>query len=114
MPAIVQNAEPGLDDGPVLVTVEYRVTSARARAFLDAMERYGRVRRRDGASRWGIFRDVEDPNRYIESFLVTSWAEHLRQHERLTRADSAIEQEVRSHAQDDPIIRHLIYAESGD
>jgi hypothetical protein len=45
---------------------------------------------------------------------VTSWAEHLRQHERLTRADSAIEQEVRSHAQEDPIVRHLIYAESGD
>jgi hypothetical protein len=50
----------------------------------------------------------------LESFLVTSWAEHLRQHERLTRADSAIEQEVRSHAQEDPIVRHLIHAEAGD
>ena len=50
----------------------------------------------------------------VESFLVTSWAEHLRQHERLTRADSAIEQEVRSHAQEDPIVRHLIYAEYGE
>jgi len=78
------------------------------------MERYGRVRRRDGASRWGIFRDVEQSDRYVESFLVTSWAERLRQHERLTRADSAIEQEVRSHAQEDPIVRHLIYDESGD
>jgi MFS family permease len=114
MPAIVQSAEPGLDEGPVLVTVEYRVTPARVNAFLDAMERFGRVRRRDGASRWGIFRDVEQPDRYVESFLVASWAEHLRQHERLTRADSAIEQEVRSHAQQDPIVHHLIYAESGD
>jgi len=51
---------------------------------------------------------------YNESFLVTSWPERLRQHERLTRADSAIEQEVRSHAQEDPIVRHLIYDESGD
>src|SRR5262249_20935790 len=104
MPAIVQNAEPGLDDGPVLVTVEYRVAQTEVHAFLGAMERYGRVRRRDGASRWGIFRDVEQPDRYIESFLVASWAEHLRQHERLTRADSAMEQEVRGHAQADPII----------
>jgi len=54
---------------------------------------------------------VEQPDRYIESFLVTSWAEHLRQHERLTRADSAIEQEVRRHVKEDPVIRHLIYAE---
>jgi MFS family permease len=112
MPTIVQNAEPGLDDGPVLVAVEYRVAPANARAFLEAIERYGVVRRRDGASRWGIYRDVEQPDRYIESFLVTSWAEHLRQHERLTRADSAIELEVRSHAQDAPIVRHLIYAEA--
>lgn len=112
MPAIVQDAEPDPDEGPVLVTVEYRVAPTSVRAFLDAMERYGRVRRRDGAFRWGIFRDVEQPGRYVESFLVTSWAEHLRQHERLTRADSAIEQEVRSRAQDDPIIRHLVYAQS--
>jgi len=114
MPAFGKNVEPGPDDGPVLVTVEYRVAPTNADAFLKAMEAFGRVRRRDGASQWGIFRDVEQPDRYIESFLVTSWAEHLRQHERLTRADSAIEQEVRSHAQDDPVIRHLIYAESGD
>jgi MFS family permease len=114
MPALVQNAAPGPDDGPVLVTIEYRVAPAQVGAFLDSMERYGRVRRRDGASRWGIFRDVEQSDRYVESFLVTSWAEHLRQHERLTRADRAIEQEVRSHAQEDPIVRHLIYAEPGD
>jgi MFS family permease len=112
MPAVVENAKPSLDDGPVLVAVEYRVAPANARAFLVAIERYGRVRRRDGASRWGIYRDVEEPDRYIESFLVTSWAEHLRQHERLTRADCAIEQEVRSHAQEAPIIRHLIYADA--
>jgi MFS family permease len=112
MPAIVENAEPGLDDGPVLVAVEYRVAPANARGFLEAIERYGVVRRRDGASRWGIYRDVEHPDRYIESFLVTSWAEHLRQHERLTRADGAIEQEVRSHAQEEPIVRHLIYADA--
>jgi MFS family permease len=114
MPAIVPSAELGLDDGPVLVTIEYRVVSTQAHAFLDAMARYGRVRRRDGAFRWGIYRDVEQPDRYIESFLVTSWAEHLRQHERLTRADSAIERDVRSHAQDEPIIQHLIYAEPED
>ena len=114
MPAIVQSAEPGLDEGPVLVTVEYRVAPASVRAFLREMERYGRVRRRDGASRWGIFRDVEQPDRYVESFVVASWAEHLRQHERVTRADSAIEQEVRRHAKQDPVVHHLIYAQPED
>jgi MFS family permease len=111
-PVIVGNAAPSLEAGPVLVTVEYRVDPEHAQAFLEAMQQYGRVRRRDGASRWGIFRDLEYPDVYLESFVVTSWAEHLRQHERLTRADSDLEQMVRSHADGEPVVRHLIYARS--
>jgi len=112
MPTIGEHGVPGLDEGPVLVTVEYRVQPNEAPVFLEAMHRYGRVRRRDGASRWGIFRDLERPDVYLESFLVSSWAEHLRQHERFTRADRDAEQEVRKHVDGEPIVRHLIYAEA--
>jgi len=114
MPAILRNRAPGPDEGPVLVSIEYHVAPARTRELLDAIQRYGPIRRRDGASYWGVFRDLEQPDRYVESFLVASWGEHLRQHERLTRADGAIEQEVRRYVQDDPIVRHLIYAEPED
>ena len=111
MPALAESAGVGLDAGPVLVTVEYEVHPGYAQAFLQAIRRSGQVRRRDGASRWGIFRDVERPDVYLESFVVTSWAEHLRQHERLTRADTAVEQDVRRHTRREPTIRHLIYAQ---
>lgn len=111
MPAILESSAPDLEDGPVLVTVEYDVDASHANAFLEAMQRYGRVRRRSGASRWGIFRDVERPHVYLESFVVTSWAEHLRQHERVTRADTALEQEIRRHTRGEPIVRHLIHAQ---
>jgi hypothetical protein len=110
MPAIAQDAAPALDQGPVLVTAEYRVEAQNARAFLEAMEQYGRVRRRDGASRWGIFRDLERPGVYVESFLVDSWAEHLRQHERLTRADGDLERDVLRQTTGEPVIRHMIHA----
>jgi hypothetical protein len=110
MPAVLEAGRPGLDDGPVLVTVEYRVNTKDANAFLEAMQQYGRVRRRDGASRWGVYRDLEQPDVYLESFVVTSWAEHLRQHERMTRADSEIEREVLTRANGEPFVRHLIYA----
>ena len=113
MPVVIKAAEPALSEGPVLVTVEYHVLPADVDPFLEVMEEYGRIRRRDGASRWGIFRDVERPDRYLESFIVTSWAEHLRQHDRLTIADREVLQRVRELTQDEPIVRHLIHAEPG-
>jgi MFS family permease len=89
MPVIPDGLEIGLESGPVLVTVEYLVDRGHASDFLKAMQHYERVRRRDGASRWGIYRDTEHPDLYVETFIVHSWAEHLRQHERITRADQA-------------------------
>src|SRR5262249_12139993 len=65
-----------LEEGPVLVTVEYAVKPHNADAFLMAIHEYERVRRRDGATRWGIYHDTERPDRYIETYIVRSWAEH--------------------------------------
>ncbi len=78
--------------GPVLVSVEYRIRAEDAVAFARAMKPVERIRRRDGAIQWGLFEDAADPGRYIESFLVENWAEHLRQHERATVADRALQQ----------------------
>ncbi len=113
MPAIVADVRPELDEGPVLVTVEYRVTRDRAAEFLEAIYRYGRIRRRDGAFRWGIYRDLEEPDRYVETFLVNSWAEHLRQHERATMADREADERLRVHVTGVPNVRHLVSANSG-
>jgi MFS family permease len=112
VPAIVKDVAVALDRGPVLVTVEYLVDPQNAKQFLRAMHRYGRVRRRDGASAWGIFRDVEHADVYLETFLVSSWAEHLRQHDRVTRADRDLEDRLHSYARARPNVRHLIHAES--
>jgi MFS family permease len=84
---------PELDTGPVLVTVEYTVAPEREAAFLEAMNLLRQSRRRTGATRWELYRDADQPNRYIELFSVPSWEEHLRQHEgRLTAADQEVEE----------------------
>jgi MFS family permease len=95
--------------GPVLVTVEYRVPPAQVSEFIHTMHLYGRIRRRDGASRWGICRDLETPDRYLETFVVSSWAEHLRQHERITRADRQLEERLSKCTVEEPTVHHLIY-----
>ncbi len=96
--------------GPVLVTVEYDVAPERAADFIKAMHRYGRIRRRDGAYEWGIFRDSEKENSYLETFLVHSWAEHLRQHARSSQSDRPLEECVQSFTRGEPKVRHLISA----
>jgi len=109
LPAMENGALPADDAfGPVLVTVEYEVAPEQAAEFFKAIRRYGRIRRRDGARRWGIFRDMENADRYVETFIVGSWAEHLRQHERLTRADRETEERVQRHVLSEPKVRHLI------
>ena len=76
------------------------------------MHDLGRIRRRDGAIRWGLFSDTSNPSRYVETFVVESWAEHLRQHERVTVADRADEERARAFhmGETPPIVSHLIYA----
>jgi MFS family permease len=96
-------------DGRVLVTVEYEVSAGRKSEFLEAMGEYRRVRLRDGASRWGISEDLEASNRYLETFVVPSWEEHMRQHDRLTRSDSELENRVRGYTRRAPVVRHLLY-----
>jgi predicted MFS family arabinose efflux permease len=96
-------------DGPVLVTIEYRLANAGNRpAFLSAVGELRRERLRDGASRWGIYEDTSQSNHFIETFIVGSWTEHLRQHQRVTNADFVVQQRITQLLQTDPQINHYI------
>jgi len=114
MPGAVRQDDSYLHQGPVLVTVEYAVVPEKIAEFLEAIHQHGRIRRRDGAFRWGIYRDTEVANRYVEIFLVRSWAEHLRQHERMTQADRELERRLSGYLAGDTVVHHLIYAESNE
>ncbi len=102
------------DRGPVLVTVEYRVSPSARESFLQAIENLQRERRRDGAYAWGVFEDAADNGRFIETFLVESWQEHLRQHERVTKADLGLEQQVKQFVLEEPSVTHFVAAGSAD
>jgi Transmembrane secretion effector len=100
------------DRGPVLVTVEYRIRPQDRKGFLSALEKVGGERRRDGAYRWGVYEDAAEEGRIVETFLVASWMEHLRQHERVTNADRLQEEAVlRFQLAGEPKITHFIAAE---
>jgi MFS family permease len=75
---------PDPEDGPVLVSIPYRVPVASLEEFASLMEYIEGHRRRTGGYQWSLFRDLSDSEKFVETFLVSSWAEHLRQHHRHT------------------------------
>jgi MFS family permease len=114
MPDVVRQDDSYLHQGPVLVTIEYAVVPEKTSEFVEKIHQYERIRRRDGAYQWGIYRDTEDANRYVETFLVRSWAEHLRQHARMTQGDHELERRLRGYVSRDTVVHHLIYSKPGE
>ena len=94
---------------PVLITIEYRVPHADRSAFLVAIAKFASIRRRDGAYDWDVYEDAADPGRFVEAYLVDSWMEHLRQHERVTMADKVVEGSIRRfQVQGEPVVTHWL------
>ncbi|MBV8754041.1 MAG: MFS transporter [Hyphomicrobiales bacterium] len=99
------------DQGPVMVMVEYRIKSTDRRDFLSAMRKLEDERRRDGAYAWCVFEDSAEQGRFVETFLVESWLEHLHQHERVTNADRVLQEMIgRYQIEGEPKVTHFIAA----
>ena len=96
--------------GPAFVMITYEVRPQSEEAFQTALRRVGRARRRTGAVRWSVYRDADRPQRFIETFVVPSWNEHVRQHGRRTAADASLQQGLRAflRAGADPEVAHFV------
>lgn len=97
------------DEGPVLVTISYPVLAQYRDIFLKDMELIRRQRIRTGAYFWETFENVEKPNVFIEIFLVESWLEHLRQHERTIKHDLIVRNRINTYLEDSSVaISHYV------
>ena len=99
--------------GPGRVSLECKVRSRCVPAFPYSTRWFGRARRRTAAALWGVFQDAEDPERFLETFTVTTWDEHLRQHvERGTVADANLEAAARGFLSEGAVlvVRHFVWA----
>ena len=94
-PVLAETPEP--DQGPVMVTIEYRVQLDKRTEFVTAMQAVREMRRRNGGYFWELFHDSADPAHFVECFMDESWLEHLRQHERVSVADREIQQRAKQY-----------------
>src|SRR3546814_4256322 len=109
-PVVAEDFDDHLDRGPVLVTIRYRIDVADSDQFLKAIYELSDERYRDGAYNWGVSQDSAEPRVWIEWFFVSSWAEHLRQHERATGHDQDVHDSVRAYHRGGipPEVRHYL------
>ncbi|MEO8723936.1 MAG: MFS transporter [Sphingobium sp.] len=75
--------------GPIAVTIHYEIPPSSIGDFLSAMNERRRIRLRDGAKRWTLYRDLTDTGRWIERYHVATWLDYVRHNQRRTNADAA-------------------------
>jgi MFS family permease len=98
------------DAGPVVITVGYRVARQDWDHFTVVMHEIGRIRRRDGARRWRLMQDLDDPEWWTERWQHATWLDHLRQLHRTTVADREVRERARAFHRGPapPKVRHMV------
>ena len=85
------------------IIIEYTIGQTDTETFLAMMAERGRIRKRDGARRWSLTRDMEHPEQWMESYHLPTWLEYVRYNQRLTHADAIVGEEIRKlHAGAEP------------
>lgn len=76
--------------GPIVITIEYRIAHEDTLAFLAAMGERKVIRRRNGAQKWSLLRDLSNPEIWLERYHTPTWIEYLRHNGRFTHDDATV------------------------
>ncbi len=103
---------PEPDDGPVTVTRDLIIRPEDREEFLALVKEYRLVFLRNGAFLFRVDENLEHPGTFRTEMLLSSWAEHLRQFARMTKAETELVERVWAmHAGDEePVVRHYLEA----
>jgi MFS family permease len=103
---------PEPDDGPVTVTRDLIIRPQDREEFLALVKEYRLIFLRNGAFLFRVAENLEHPGTFRTEMLVSSWAEHLRQFARMTKAETELVERVWAmHAGDeDMVVGHYLPA----
>ena len=101
--------------GPIVVTIEYRIAQEDTYAFLGAMAERRQVRRRNGARRWTLLRDLADAEVWLERYHCPTWTEYLRHNSRFTTDDGLVGERIRAlhRGPGKPVVRRWVERQTG-
>jgi Transmembrane secretion effector len=106
---------PKPDDGPVTIVQEYIIRPKDRGEFLALQGQVRMIMLRNGAFLYHVDESLENPGTFRVEQVVSSWAEHLRQHARATKAENEILQrawgmDVRHVGDGRPVAHHYVKA----
>ncbi|MDB5641679.1 MAG: transporter permease [Hyphomicrobiales bacterium] len=112
VPNVAFDVQP--QSGPIVITIEYRISAADVPEFLAIMAERRRVRRRDGARHWSLLRDLGDTELWIERYHTPTWVDYIRHNQRITLADAMIGERLRAlHRGGDIVVHRMIERQTG-
>jgi MFS family permease len=106
----VSPVSPQHDDGPITVTIEYTIASEDRERFRTFMEEVQAACRRNGAFQCRLDESLDQPGLFRLDYMVSTWAEHLRQNMRMTVDEKQVFNSAwELHAGDsEPVVRHFL------
>ena len=87
---------PAPQDGPVSITAQFQIDPTRRSECVELMREARLIFLRNGAYRWHLYEDLNQPNKFRMEVVVPSWKEHVLQRERLTKNEKEVIDKLRS------------------
>ncbi|MEM6660543.1 MAG: MFS transporter [Pseudomonadota bacterium] len=110
-PVLSMDTQP---DGPVMVQITYAVPKGQLAEFQRLMQDLAASRRRGGGHHWSLMQDAASPETFVETWWETSWTNHLRQHDRVSHEDKALQQKIAGLLKNDakPHVQHFVASQA--
>jgi Transmembrane secretion effector len=81
---------PAPQDGPVSITAQFQIDPTRRSECVELMREARLIFLRNGAYRWHLYEDLNQPNKFRMEVVEPSWKEHVLQRERLTKNEKEV------------------------
>ncbi|AQZ53387.1 MULTISPECIES: MFS transporter [Martelella] len=96
--------------GPIVVETRFVIAAEDTQEFLRLMVERRRIRLRDGARKWALMRDIEEPDVWFETYHAPTWVDYVRHNQRRTQADADNFDRLRELHREDgmPRVRRMI------
>lgn len=82
--------------GAIIIQVHYQIEASGQSGFLSSLRALRRMRMRNGADQWQVFRDLNHLALWTEVFVVDNWFQYLRMMDRMTLADKIVLEAVQA------------------